>query len=35
MPFTWGCGIAYFAIYARQRLVLAPEEEFALKHKNR
>jgi ethanolamine permease len=24
-------GIAYFAIYARKRLVLSPEEEFAQK----
>ena len=23
-------GVAYFAIYARHRLILAPEEEFAL-----
>jgi len=24
------CGIAYFALYARKRLILSPEEEFAL-----
>jgi ethanolamine permease len=24
------CGIAYFAFYARHRLILSPEEEFAL-----
>ena len=23
------CGIAYFALYARKRLILSPEEEFA------
>jgi ethanolamine permease len=28
-------GIAYFAIYARRRLVLSPEEEFALRHKGK
>jgi len=26
------CGIAYFAFYARKRLILSPEEEFAMKH---
>ena len=26
-------GIAYFALYARRRLVMSPEEEFALQHK--
>jgi ethanolamine permease len=26
------CGIAWFALYARKRLILAPEEEFALAH---
>ena len=26
-------GIAYFAVYARHRLIRSPEEEFALKHK--
>jgi ethanolamine permease len=26
-------GIGYFALYARRRLVMSPEEEFALKHK--
>jgi ethanolamine permease len=26
-------GIAYFAMYARHRLILSPEEEFALEHK--
>src|ERR1043166_472478 len=26
-------GIAYFAVYARRRLVLSPEEEFALAHR--
>lgn len=26
-------GIAYFALYARKRLVLSPEEEFAIAHK--
>jgi ethanolamine permease len=25
-------GVAYFALYARRRLVLSPEEEFALRH---
>ena len=35
---VWGAaiwfllGIAYFAIYARHRLVLSPEEEFAVLH---
>ena len=24
------CGIAYFAFYARHRLILSPEEEFAM-----
>ena len=27
-------GIAYFAVYARRRLILSPEEEFAIRHKN-
>jgi ethanolamine permease len=33
---VWGaavwfvCGVAYFAFYARHRLILSPEEEFAL-----
>jgi ethanolamine permease len=26
------CGIAYFAFYARKRLILSPEEEFAQQH---
>ena len=26
-------GIAYFAVYARKRLVLAPEEEAAIRHR--
>ena len=26
------CGIAWFALHARKRLILAPEEEFALAH---
>jgi ethanolamine permease len=26
-------GIAYFAVYARRRLILAPEEEFAILHR--
>ena len=26
-------GIAYFAFYARRRLILAPEEQFALEHR--
>jgi ethanolamine permease len=29
------CGIAYFAFYARQRLILSPEEEFAMAHQER
>lgn len=29
------CGIAYFAFYARKRLILSPEEEFALAHQER
>jgi len=29
------CGIAYFALYARKRLILSPEEEFALAHRER
>ncbi len=29
------CGLAYFALYARKRLVLSPEEEFALAHQER
>jgi ethanolamine permease len=28
-------GIIYFAAYARKRLVLAPEEEFAMRHKSK
>ncbi len=28
------CGIAYFALYARHRLILSPEEEFALAHED-
>ncbi|NDJ14847.1 MAG: amino acid permease [Acidobacteriia bacterium] len=38
---VWGaaiwflCGIAYFAIYARHRLVLSPEEEFANHHEKK
>jgi len=28
-------GIAYFALYARKRLILSPEEEFALAHRQR
>jgi ethanolamine permease len=24
------CGMAYFAFYARRRLILSPEEQFAL-----
>ena len=28
------CGIAYFALYARKRLRLSPEEEFALAHRH-
>jgi hypothetical protein len=26
-------GVAYFAFYARRRLILSPEEEFAMSHK--
>jgi len=29
------CGIAYFALYARRRLILSPEEEFALAQQER
>ncbi len=29
------CGLAYFAIYARRRLILSPEEEFALAQQER
>lgn len=29
------CGIAYFAFYARRRLILSPEEEFALAQQER
>lgn len=29
------CGLAYFGFYARKRLVLSPEEEFALAHRQR
>jgi len=29
------CGIGYFALYARQRLILSPEEEFALAQRER
>jgi len=29
------CGIAYFAFYARRRLILSPEEEFALAQQQR
>jgi ethanolamine permease len=28
-------GVAYFALYARRRLVLSPEEEFALRHRRK
>ncbi len=28
-------GVVYFAMYARRRLVISPEEEFALRHKKR
>lgn len=28
-------GIIYFAVYARKRLVLAPEEEFAMRHRSK
>ena len=27
------CGLAYFALYARDRLILSPEEEFAQEHR--
>jgi len=27
------CGILYFASYARKRLILSPEEEFAMTHR--
>jgi ethanolamine permease len=27
-------GIAYFAFYARKRLILAPEEQFAVSHES-
>ena len=26
------CGVGWFALHARKRLILAPEEEFALAH---
>jgi ethanolamine permease len=29
------CGIAYFAFYAHRRLILSPEEEFALAQQQR
>ena len=29
------CGIAYFAFYAHHRLILSPEEEFALAQQER
>jgi len=29
------CGIAYFAFYARKRLILSPEEAFAMAHQER
>ena len=29
------CGVAYFALYGRKRLVLAPEEEFAMLHQRK
>lgn len=38
-PGAWGalvwfvCGLFYFAVYARKRLVLSPEEEFAVHHR--
>jgi ethanolamine permease len=33
---TWFlCGIAYYAFYARHRLILSPEEEFALAQEER
>ena len=28
-------GIVYFAVYARKRLVLAPEEEFAMRYRSK
>jgi ethanolamine permease len=40
-PGAWGafvwflCGLAYFAIYARKRLILSPEEEFAVRENAR
>ena len=36
-PGAWGalvwflCGVVYFAVYARKRLILSPEEEFAVR----
>jgi ethanolamine permease len=36
-PGAWGafvwflCGLVYFAVYARKRLILSPEEEFAIR----
>jgi ethanolamine permease len=34
--FVWfGCGLLYFAVYARKRLILSPEEEFAVRHSER
>jgi ethanolamine permease len=29
------CGIGYFAFYARRRLILSPEEEFALSQREK
>ncbi|MBV8572586.1 MAG: amino acid permease [Acidobacteriaceae bacterium] len=31
----FGCGLIYFAVYARHRLILSPEEEFALRQAQR
>ena len=31
----FGCGLLYFALYARKHLILSPEEEFALRHPSR
>jgi ethanolamine permease len=40
-PGAWGAfvwflsGLAYFALYARKRLILSPEEEFAVRENAR
>ena len=34
-PQWFAAGVAYFAFYARRRLILSPEEEFAMEHRTK